>query len=251
MLIKVADSRPPILWEGELELSSGASQRRLGQGAEAEQKGPLRSADLPVVSIGEAQVWTIDELVKPSAIPVEIRTRQHRFDYYAVRLYCAFRPRTFRTSLASARFTVELSTRSRTAAPVAHDLFPQHIVKSTKRATTVTLTPTIKFREVEAQLGSASFGFEYAELQPIVSSAGAGSRIATWDYETARGFRLLGDKWMLLIVEAQKGTSNAHATMTIEADVQRGPVRLPAAVPWFRTARKAQAQSILWTSRSG
>jgi hypothetical protein len=133
---------------------------------------------------------------------------------------------------------------------VAGDLFPDKVDQRIKRRTTIGLNLGLKFQVVEAKIAEATFGFEYDELVPLVSSAGAGQSTVSWDYEKAKGISLQGDKWMVLLVEAKKGTPSGIVALSIKADIQKGPLPFPAAIPLFRLPRSAKSEAILWGRRS-
>jgi hypothetical protein len=110
----------------------------------------------------------------------------------------------------------------------------------------VTLSPTIKFHEVEASAGSAEFGFEYTELQPVVSGSGAGEAEPSWDYEALPGLRLHGSKWMHLLVSAPKAMRTASATLTLSADLAYRGLRLPSFLKPSPTEPAKSLSAHLW-----
>jgi len=69
-------------------------------------------------------------------------------------------------------------------------------------------------------MGGIEFGFEYSELQPIISAAGVGEPRPSWDYQEAKGTRVQGSKWMHLLLNVPKGMKPVRATLDLTADVE-------------------------------
>ena len=184
--------------------------------------------NMPVVSIGQSETWTLQDFYSPSKLPRPIRTKLSQADFYVVRLSCSFRPVHEESRVEWARFRAALLPHSSTGAqPIAFDLYPQQVVQEMKRQIKVTLSPSLKFQELEASLGSAEFGFEYTELIPLVSAAIGASFDPSWDYRAGPGQEVQGTKWMYLLVKAPKGVTSGRAILELEADVLVRGVRLP------------------------
>ena len=60
------------------------------QGVKLAPSEVLRS--MPVVSIGQAETWTLQDFYSPSKLPRPIRTKLSQADFYLVRLSCSFPP---------------------------------------------------------------------------------------------------------------------------------------------------------------
>lgn len=206
----------------------------------------LRS--MPVVSIGQAETWTLQDFYSPSKLPRPIRTKLSQADFYVVRLSCSFRPVHEESRVEWARFRAALLPHSSTGGqPIAFDLYPQQVVQEVKRQIKVTLSPSLKFRELEASLGSAQFGFEYTELIPLVSAAIGASFDPSWDYRAGPGQEVQGTKWMHLLVKAPKGMASGRALLELEADVLVRGTRLPVTI-WRKQAQESKQLTVtLWS----
>lgn len=205
----------------------------------------LRS--MPVVSIGQPATWPLQELYPPRKLPRPIRTKLSQADFYLVRLSCSFRPVHEESRVEWARFRAALLPLSSTGAqPIAFDIYPQQVVQEVKRQIKVTLSPSLKFQELEASLGSAEFGFEYTELIPLVSAALGTSFDPSWDYRTGPGQEVQGTKWMHLLVKAPKGMTSGRALLELEADVLVRGVRLPVTF-WRKQEQEPEQLTVtLW-----
>jgi hypothetical protein len=164
-------------------------------------------------------------------MPHLLKVRSEEHDFYLVRAVCSFRPMRRSVSLSWARFIVRLLPDSNEQQPIAYDLYPKEISQEVKRHVKVSLSPTVNFQELQAGVGGIEFGFEYPELQPVISAYGIGENAVHWDYEEAKGIRLQGSKTMHFLVEAPKGMSSGWASLDLAADVLVRNSLLPTLMP--------------------
>ena len=202
-------------------------------------QGALRT--MPVVCIGQPETWTLQDFYAPGKLPRPIRMKLNQADFYVVRLSCSFRPVHDESRVEWARFRAALLPRTSTGGrPLAIDIYPEQVVQEDKRQIKVTLSPSLKFQELEASLGSADFGFEYTEQVPLISAAIGSGFDPSWDYKAGPGQEVQGDKWMHMLVKAPKGMTSAKVLLELEADVLVRGTRLP--VTLWRKQEQAAAQ---------
>ncbi len=233
MWLRVPEEIENVLWEGALEPAAEDAADRLGREWAARGiKGSPADAirDLPVVSIGRPEVWTLAEVYPPEKMPHLLKAKLEEADFYLVRLGCSFRPRRDDNQVEWARFLVRLLPDCAGRQPLAFDLHPLMVMQEVRRNVRVSLSPSLKFIEIEGSVGGIEFGFEYPELQPIISAAGVGEAKPSWDYEEAKGVKVQGAKYMHLLVKVPKGMTPVHATLDLVADVRVRQVRLPVVV---------------------
>ncbi len=231
MWLQIPETLQTVLYEGPLEPATDEAVERLGREWAARGiKGNARDAarDLPIVSIGRPEVWPLPEVYPPERMPSPLRAKVDEADFYLVRLACSFRPRRGESQVEWARFLVRLLPDSAGRQPIAFDLHPLRVTQEVRRNVKVTLGPALRFQEVEAQVGELAFGFEYTELQPIISAAGVGEAVPSWDYEEAKGVTVRGSKWMHLLLRAPRRMSPIRAILDLAADVALRGFRLPA-----------------------
>jgi hypothetical protein len=209
------------------------------RGVKLAPRDALRS--MPVVSIGQPETWLLKDLYPPSKLPRPIRTKLSQADFYLVRLSCSFRPLHEESRVEWARFRAVLLPHPSTGAQlIAFDFYPQHVMQEVKRQVKVTLSPLLKFQEMEASFGSAEFGFEYTEQIPLISATPGASFDPSWDYGAGPGQEVRGVKWMYLLVKAPKGQASGQALLELGADVRVRGVRLP--VTFWRKQEQAAPQ---------
>jgi hypothetical protein len=229
MLLRAPDAVEDPIWDGALEPDEAVEEARRGNGLgrDVAAGDALDVRDLPIVSVGKPEVWNLAELYKPNALPVPLQARLGEVNFYLVRLACSFRPTPDRARIEWARFGVSLRPDDAGRLATAFDLHPLLVTKEVKRNVKVSLSPTLKFHEVEAGIGSAEFGVEYPELQPVISASGAGESEPSWDFSTAAGERVHGSKWMHLVVAASTKMTACDATIDLTADVVSSGFRIP------------------------
>ncbi len=240
MWLTTPDTIEQILVERQLEPTS---EDALDQSARGSQNPgvKLTPRDMPVVSIGQSEHWTLQDFYSPSKLPRPIRTKLSQADFYVIRFSCSLRPVHAESRIEWARFRVALLPHSSTGAqPIAFDLYPQQVIQEVKRQIKVTLSPSLKFQEAETSLGSAEFGFEYAEQIPLISASIGSSFDPSWDYRAGPGQEVQGTKWMYLLVKAPKGLTSGQALLELEADVLVRGARLP--VTFWRRQEQATPQ---------
>ncbi|MDQ6906024.1 MAG: hypothetical protein M3176_04265 [Chloroflexota bacterium] len=258
MWLVTPDVAPSALWEGPLEPVSDAREtlrdhRAPGDEADKDLIDVL-IRDAPSISIGRPEVWHLSELYPPEQMPQALRAKAQakaqEDDFYFVRLVCTFRPRHDETQIEYARFAVRLLPDRTGRQPRAFDLHPMAITREVKRHVQVTFGPSLTFKEVEASAGDLEFGFEYTELQPVISGYGVGEEQPSWDYEAPRGTQIRGSKWMHLLVAAPRGMGVGDAALDLTADVRHGGARLPMLIPRNQERSRDRMRVRLWGRRS-
>jgi hypothetical protein len=230
MWLQVPDNPANVLWEGQMESASQEAEAQISRAWGFTRKNHDAdevARDLPIVSIGQPEVWSLGEVYPPDKMPGSARSRAGEADFYLVRFSCSFRPMRKEKEVEWARFLVRLLPDQLARQPIAYDLYPHEVTHEVKRDTKVTLGPTLKFAEVEAKLGEVAFGLEYQELQPSISAAGIGEANPSWDYEEVKGVKIFGSKWMHLLLKAPPGMETIRAYLDLTADVQGKGWRLP------------------------
>ncbi len=241
MWLRVPEEIKDVLWEGPLEPAAEDAVDRLErEWAERGTKGSPADAirDLPIVSIGQPEVWTLPQFYPPEKMPHPLKAKLDEADFYLVRLGCSFRPRRGDNQVEWARFLVRLLPDNAGRQPIAFDLHPLMVTQEVKRNVRVSLSPSLKFTEIEGSVGGIEFGFEYPELQPIISAAGVGEAEPSWDYEEAKGVMVQGGKWMHLLIKVPRGMTPVRAILDLVADVRVRDSRVPVVV--IRSRQKAR-----------
>jgi hypothetical protein len=227
MWLRVPETIDQVVWEGALQPDEWQPVFRDGS-REPPATGDRHDVrDLPIVSIGRPDVWPLTALVEAHDLPAPLRAMLSEVSFYLVRLSCSFRPTHERTRIEWARFAVTLWPDEAGRVATAFDLHPLLVTQEVKRNLKVSLSPSLKFHEVEAGLGELGVGLEYPEIQPTISASGAGESEPCWDFSPTAGERVQGSKWMHLLVKAQPAMAACDASLGLTADVIRSSIRIP------------------------
>lgn len=243
------DEMEMVLVETPLELETEDALEHLKRNKATSAPGLSREEvirTMPVVSIGHPETWPLSEVYSPRQMPRTLRAKLSQADFYLVRLACSFRSLYQESRIQWARFYVSLLPDEHGQAPLAVDLYPLEVFQEVKRQVTLSLDPTLKFREIEVSSGQIEFGLEYRELLPRISASGAGQADPSWDYTETKGITLQGCKWMYLLVKAPKGMVQGRATLDLLADVVVRGLRLPVVVRRKQPQAATQLTAKLW-----
>jgi hypothetical protein len=232
MLLKAPSTIDEPVIEGTFATVGGADDVAF-RGVHDREADVSIGRELPVVKIGRPESWRLVDLFHDGLPPLLEASHDHEFRL--IRLACSFRPRQRGEGIEWARFSVQILPDDAGNQPVAFDLHPLEQVREVKRNLKVTLSPSLKFKEVEGSLGSLETGLQYDELQPTVSGSGIGETTPSWDFEATRGVDVIGTRVMHLITRAPRGMSAARAALEITADVVGAGFRIPVILRRERT----------------
>ena len=184
--------------------------------------------ELPVVSVGRPRAWPLHDLIDHEALSPEIRGSLDRTDFFIVRLACSFRPRTSGVSIAWARFAVHLEPDPGGREPLAFDLYPRVVERERQVGRHVTLSPSLKFSEIEASAGEVGYTVEYQALDPVLSAAGFEEPTPSWDFSATPHSPVHGGKLMHAVIAAPAGLERLALLVKVTADLNHRGFRLPA-----------------------
>lgn len=246
MWIRTPDRIENVLWEGPLVPATDAAVEALARNWE--QRGlkgnPKKTlADTEVLTIGVPDTWKVTDFYKPGTMPYPMQAKLAEADFYAVRFGCSFRVKPREAEVEYARFIVRLQPDAEGRQPLAFDLHPLMVTQDIKRSVKVALSPVLKFQQLEAEAGSAEWGWEYTELQATISASGGSEAESSWDYSTAKGISTVqGTKWMHMLVRAPRGMPKGEVALDLWADMKVRGGDLPVLLP-----RKGDAEPLTAT----
>jgi len=248
MWLKTPDRIENVLWEGALVPATEDAVRTLERqwslfGVKADPKKAI--ASVKILTIGQPDTWKITDFYKPGTTPYPMQAKLAEADFYAVRLACSFRVKPKEVEVDWGRFSVRLLPDAEGRQPVAFDLHPLMVTQDIKHSVKVTLSPTLKFQQLEAEAGGAEFGWEYTELQATISASGGNEPESSWDYSIAKGITTVqGTKWMHMLVKAPRGMPKAEVALDLAADLKVRGGDLPVLLPSKGAAEPLRAK--LW-----
>src|SRR5690348_9919553 len=134
------------LVERPLEPASDEAIEMTAREWQSRREAPSSEAlrQMPVVAIGPAETWPLQDFYPPKKIPRPIRTKLSQADFYLVRFSCSFRPRHQENRVKWASFWATLLPNG--GQPTAFDLYPLQIDQEVHHQTKVTFSPMLKFQ---------------------------------------------------------------------------------------------------------
>lgn len=241
MWIQVPNSIQETLWEGSFILDENARKMRGRRVTHTVEASSFRN--LPIASIGQPQIWSLTDIYTSDKISPLLKVQLEAANFYLIRLSCSFRTTPESGRVVWARFTVQMPADYAGYQPVVYDLYPLLINHEIKKNIKVKISPKLKFQEIEASTGELESGFEYTNIQPIVSASGAGEFQSNWDYEEFKGSGIQGSKWMHLLLKVPNDMQRVRATLDITADVETQGIRVPV---FLRDKQQEQDRLSVW-----
>jgi hypothetical protein len=170
------------------------------------------------ISIGYPEIFGVSGIEKGlKAVPDSSGDSKH--DYYVVEVPFTIHPPYEATQYQKVVFRIRLSDQRFRA----HDLLPKRETVSEKVKAQYALSPELKFREIEASLGSAGLQVEFDRLYPLIIAYGIGESEFYWEYigEAGSGVRLLpGATAVVVSLQVPKGTKRVTGTMSYAAEMR-------------------------------
>lgn len=124
------------------------------------------------------------------------------------------------------KFSIELLTPG----AVAFDLFPDGITTEVETTKTYTLSPQIRFKEIEASLGQIGKQLQFRGLRPTITAFGGGEHKFYWIHQGYREQKAVapGTKQALMVLQVPRGTRY------IEGKISAGVVIMKKMLEWRR-----------------
>jgi len=216
-----------LLYEGPVELAKPLGrQRKRSTDLEAP---PV--AQLPIVSVGRPRAWAIDDLIPQQELPEVIKASLEAETFFIVRLACSFRPQHDEVRVAWAQLALQLKPDQHGLLPLAFDLYPMSVERERKVGKRISLSPQLKFHDVEAGFGELAYSVEYPAIEPVLTAAGIDESTPSWNFTAVSGFPLAGAKLLHAVVAAPRALSRLTAAVVLTADLDYGRRRFSA---WLR-----------------
>ncbi|GLV54418.1 hypothetical protein KDH_12650 [Dictyobacter sp. S3.2.2.5] len=152
-----------------------------------------------------------EEETAEKAVPVVDRTR---YDLYLVIIPFNLHEAIGNKHYVEVTFWVEMNDPQHTA----FDLCPKNISSKVEVTKTYTISPQIKFQEIEASLGQVNKQLHFEVLRPIITATGEGEHRFYWTYRGYEGNnRVVAEaKQALCIIQVPRGTSTLEGIISCE-----------------------------------
>jgi hypothetical protein len=239
MSMALDDALADLLYEGPMVIVAPAGRQRK-RNLEAIAAPPFDQ--LPIVSIGRPRAWAIDQLVSNQQLPREVKASFEREMFFIVRLACSFRPQRGDVSVAWAQLAMYLKPDEQGLVPLAFDLYPKSVERERKVGKRISLSPSLKFYDIEASVGEFAYSVDYPDIEPVLTATGIDEATPSWNFTAAPGFPLNGAKLLHAVIAAPRMLNRLSVALNLTADLDYGRQRFSA---WLRGAPTQVHPSIL------
>jgi nucleoside phosphorylase len=214
-------------------LTSG--DERVGKGAE--ERGPREFMGKVTLDPASARIYAL-----PPSTHETLRIEERAgdlWDFYVVYIPFNLHPAPDGRKYKKVTFSVELDD----ARITAFDLFPKDITTPVDETRSFTLSPQLKFGEVEASLGQFGRTLHFNMLYPSITAIGEGEHKFYWLYssDTMQGEVRPGCKHALVVLRLPHGLSTVEGKIRSEVVTAR---KLGAG--WRYVDGKAPSLPVTW-----
>lgn len=197
-----------VFYEGRLEATDDAiekwQQTLSKKGIKASKS---QFMEMPVVTLGEPQVYPLNEIINVDTAPPILKYEIRRADFFVVHFACSFRPIPDRVKVLQANHLVKLSYgfSGDDGYPIAFDLHPDKVETQIDKSVKIILSPELSFKEFKASIGEVAIGWKYSKLEPIIESRGINEQYPEWVFLAPYEVQTIsGSKGMLILIKAKK-----------------------------------------------
>jgi hypothetical protein len=217
-----------LLYEGALELVVPRGHQRRRQ-PEAVTTPP--ASQLPIISIGRPRAWTIEQLVSSQNPPAQVKASLEQEMFFVIRLACSFRPQHDNVRVAWAQLAMYLRPDEKGCTPLAFDLYPKSVERERKASKRVSLSPSLKFHDVDTELEEFAYIVDYPAIEPMVTATGIDGSTPSWNFTAVPGFPVRGARLLHSVVAAPRTFGSLTVAMMITADLDYEKQRFSAWLP--------------------
>jgi len=174
--------------------------------------------EIPSVTLGQPQWWNLAALAreKGEKLPAEFALMLRQADFFLVLLSVSLHP-VRNSQFEWARIQAYLRPRENNAEVIAFDLYPRDLTVEIKQDFKISISPSLKFKEVEASVGEVVTNIEYVRTEPIITGYNPLRPDPNWDIEKHKRYPLRGSKFLYMIVKRPHGAKGVRLTIDLAA----------------------------------
>jgi hypothetical protein len=188
-------------WRGELEPPGGVFATRGGE--------------LPQVTIGRPNWWPGEAILGQNW---QAPAGGHRYGLARVS-FSLKHPSP--KGIKSADFTIQLLTTGSGENPVAFDLFPRELKETRKDSMKLSVSPSLKFSEVEGSLGGLETTLDMTNAAPVITAFGIGEAAVRWNFQSQAAHPLTGSRIVYAIIEVPPSAPGVRVSLRLTARAKR------------------------------
>lgn len=184
-------------WSGELEPSK--------------EFFAVRGSGLPRVSIGRPNWWLGEQILGDKWRP-PAGGRSYGLARFSFTLN-----HSSPKSIKSADFNIQLLNTGSGENPVAYDLFPRELKETLKDSLKLTVSPALKFSQVEASAGGVELTLDATNAVPVITAFGVSETAITWNFQSQASHPLTGSRTVYAIIEIPPNAPGVRVILRLSA----------------------------------
>jgi hypothetical protein len=170
------------------------------------------------IQIGEPQTRKLNKVYPSKEMPTAL-LNESKYEYHQMDLVVSFPTGLDGIWVDQAELSVIFPPDKDGKQPIAIDMHPREVVHEVKRNAKLGLSPSLNMNGIQGGISGIEFGQDYSEQQPIITASGAQTSQPSWSLKSFRGVRIIGSKWMHLVLRVPKNQRQVFTTIVLTANV--------------------------------
>jgi len=121
------------------------------------------------------------------------------------------------TRFSQLEFEVQLHPDNLGRQPIFYDVFPRDQQKPTSQEIKITLSPKIKFAQLDASLITTETSIHFKKIEAVIQVIGIGTETIKWTFQPHAELLLQGCQAVYAVVQIQSGMERVRATLDLHA----------------------------------
>jgi hypothetical protein len=201
----------------------------------------VRSAESPVVTIGQPEIWPVAEALE-NEVGHKWTPPLGEASYWLVRLACTLRDPSGPPRLTEATQTLYLRPKNpgpEEPSTYAFSLFPDRLGAEDKTEFSASLGPELKFASGAGfSVGQLGAKIEYRKVFPVIQSYNAGQSTPYWIFKPHATYPLDGSQFVYAVLVARAWAGGIRANVELVVTVE-----LPFGLARFGLSEEAKANT--------
>jgi hypothetical protein len=174
-----------------------------------------------IMEVGEPERWNYKELCKRKGIelPVETEMLCDEFDFWLIQSAFAFMP-AHDAQYDWGRIVAKMEPLSESMKkPITFDAYPRNIYQEKKEKHRISIGLNFKFAEIIEMKAERVQEIEFTRLEPIITVAGIGKSVPTWDFREGAAFNLKDVNALYFMVKMPIGSEGMKISYSWYAQI--------------------------------
>ena len=189
------------------------------------------------ITFKKCYIFSLQSIQSNSPL-AEIMPDRAKSDFYLIRIPFTLHPAPGDNYYKKVTFFIKSVNRDVTA----FDLQPRDVATKVEITKAYTISPQIKFKEIELTAGEVSGQIHFEGLRPTISAFGIGDSTFYWIYSGSADEQVYsGTKECLVILDVPQGTKTVEASISYEVVIAKNMFGM-----WKHKDASSDEYSICW-----